>query len=214
MRKMISAIAFTGTVALLLVAACKRTISYTELRSAIADSLRPTNIPGVFIAGSHHVQPLNQQNTAIFFCQKTCATTTTYWVQVIYPVTICYPPDIVIGGGIFTQGRKAPDSIASIISSEGTLTEALSTRTINPLWCKTRYGPWIAEITDTELCDNSCGEGSHIWTMKILGVQDNISWLWFGGMQGRPQEVTYIGEPWVRSTSTIDCRPGDLTNCH
>ncbi len=215
MRKMISTISFLGTVVLLMMA-CKRTIQYTELRSAVADSLKQTSIPGVFIAASNQVKPLSQTNAATLFCTRACATKTIYWMQVTYPVTICFPPDIVVGG-VLTQGRSAPDSIPDIITSEGTLTEMISTRTINgfnPLWCKTKYGPWIAEITDTENCDNSCGEGSHTWTMQILGVQGNISWLWHGTMQDRPQDVQYIGDPWVRATTTIDCRPHDLTNCN
>jgi hypothetical protein len=215
MRKMISTISFVGTVVLLMMA-CKRTIQYTELRSAVADSLKQTSIPGVFIAASNQVKPLSQTSATSLFCQRACATKTIYWVQVTYPVTICYPPDIIISG-VLTQGRSAPDSIPGIIRSEGTLTETLNMRSANgilPYWCKTRYGPWIAEITDTENCDNSCGEGSHTWTMQILGVQGNISWLWNGTMQDRPQDVQYIGEPWVRATTTIDCRPFDLTNCN
>lgn len=215
MRKMISTISFAGTVVMLMMA-CKRNIQYTELRSAVADSLKQTNIPGVFIAASHQVKPLSETTAAGLFCTRACATKTVYWVQVTYPVTICYPPDIIIGG-VLTQGRIARDSIPAIIASEATLTEMVSTRTINginPLWCKTKYGPWIAEITDTENCDNSCGEGSHTWTMQILGVQGNISWLWFGTMEGRPQDVQYIGEPWVRATTTIDCKPFDMTNCN
>ncbi len=217
MRKMISAAFFIGTIVLLQMAACKRNINYTELRSAVADSLKATSIPGVFIAASNKIKPLSQNSTSAALCPKACATITTYWVQVTYPVTICYPPDIITGG-VFTQGKKASDSIASIVKSEGTLTEKISDRSIDgvlpPFWCKTKYGPWIAEITDTENCDNSCGEGSHTWTMKILGVQGNISWVWFGTMQDRPQDVQYVGQPWIRNVATIDCRPFDMTNCY
>jgi hypothetical protein len=213
MRKMISTISFLGTVVLLMMT-CKRTIQYTELRSTVADSLKQTSIPGVFIAASNQVKPLSETSATTLFSTRACATKTIYWVQVTYPVTICYPPDIVIGG-MLTQLRTAPDSIPGIITSEGALTEMISTRSVNgfsPLWCKTKYGPWIAEITETENSDNCCGKGSHTWTMQILGVQGNISWLWHGTMQDRPQDVQYIGEPWVRATTTIDCKPFDLTN--
>ncbi len=213
---MISVLSFMGIVMLLLPLACKRTIQYSELPVSAADRLRPTIYPGVFIAGMHEVRMMSETNEVSAFCPKACATKTTYWVQVTYPVTVCYPPDIVIGG-VFTQGRNAPDSIASIITAEGMMKEMVTTRTINgfnPLWCKTKYGPWIAEITDTEQCDNSCGEGSHIWTMEILGSQGNLTWMWNGGMNDRPQEVQFIGQPWVRSTVSIDCKPFDLTECH
>lgn len=218
MRKLISVLSFLGIIMLLFPLACKRTIHYSELPSDVAQRLRPTSYPGVLIAGMHEVKVAAETRTATnsMLCPKACATKTTYWVQVTYPVTICYPPDIVIGG-VFTQGRQAADSIGSIIMAEGTLREMVSANAvnkINPLWCKTKYGPWIAELTDTENCDNSCGEGSHTWTMQILGVQGNISWLWTGSIDNRPQDVQFIGQPWVRNTATIDCRPWDMTNCH
>jgi hypothetical protein len=216
MRKLISVLSFLGIIMLLIPLACKRTIQYTELPGTISDRLKPTGYPGVFIARVNDVNMVADTRESSLFCPRACATRTTYWVQVTYPVTICYPPDIVIGG-VFTQGRKAPDSIGNIITAEGTLREMVSTRAINgfnPLWCKTKYGPWIAEITDTENCDNSCGEGSHTWTMQILGVQGNLSWIWNGTIDNRPQEVQFIGQPWVRSTFSIDCRPFDLTECH
>lgn len=216
MRKMISVLSFLGIVMLLIPFACKRTIQYAELPGTIAERLKPTGYPGVFIAGMHAINITAEHREASLFCAKACATKTTYWVQVTYPITVCYPPDIVIGG-VFTQGRKAADSIGGIITTEGTVREMVSTRTIagfNPLWCKTKYGPWIAELTDTENCDNACGEGSHTWTMEILGVQGNLSWIWNGTIDNRPQEVQFIGQPWVRSTATIDCRPFDLTQCH
>jgi hypothetical protein len=213
MRKMISVLSFLGIVILLLPGACKRTVTYTELDSTLANLLRPTSYAGVFIAGTNHVQQPTQPMAGVQRCKKACATKTIYWVQCTFPVTICYAPDLP---GEFTQGRKAADSIPSIIAAEGTLREMVSTRTINgynPLFCKTKYGPWIAEIVDKENCDSPCGEGSHTWTLTILGVQGNISWTWNGDMNGRPQEVQFIGQPWVQATEAIDCDFGDLTNC-
>ena len=217
MRKLVSVLSFLGIVILLLPLACKRTIHYSELPGAIAERLKSTGYAGVFIAGVNEVDMTTVDTEKIsLFCPKACATKTTYWVQVTYPITICYPPDIVIGGELTTV-KKAGDSIANIIAAEGALREMVSTRSvdgINPLWCKTKYGPWIAEITDTENCDNSCGVGSHTWTLQILGVQGNLFWMWNGTMEGRPQEVQFIGQPWIRSTVRIDCRPFDLTECH
>src|SRR5262249_28144345 len=125
MRKTISAVCFTGTVVLLLMAACKRTVNYTELRSTLADSLRSTNIPGVLIAASHKVQPRNETSATIFHCKRACATKNVYWVQITYPVTVCYPPDSM-PDGVLTKGRKPPDSIAGIIQAEDALTETLT----------------------------------------------------------------------------------------
>jgi hypothetical protein len=216
MRKMISVLSFLGIIMLLLPSACKRTMNYSELPGTLANRLQPTSYPGVFIAGINDVNLQSESKTASLFCPKACATKTTWWVQVTYPVTICYPPDIIIGG-VLTQGKKAPDSISGIIMAEGTAKEMVSTRTINgfnPLWCKTKYGPWIAEITDTENCDNSCGEGSHLWTLEILGSQGSLFWTWNGTMDGRPQEVQFIGQPWVRNSISIDCRPFDMTSCN
>lgn len=214
MRKVISVLSFMGILMLLVPFGCKRTIQYSELPVSAADRLRPTNYPGVFIAGVNDVKLTNQPPELSLACPKACATKTVYWVQVTYPVTVCYPPDIIIGG-VLTQGRYAPDSIASIISTEGTVKEMVSSRTINgfnPLWCKTKYGPWIAELTDTESC-TSCGEGSHTWVMEILGSQGNLTWMWNGTINNRPPEVQFIGQPWVRSAVQTDCRPWDKTEC-
>ena len=115
MRKMLSTISFWGTVVLLMMA-CKRTIHYTELRSSVADRLKQTSIPGVFIAACNQVKPLSQTKATNLLCTRACATKTTYRVRVTYPVTICYPPDIIIGG-VLTQARRASDSIPGIITS-------------------------------------------------------------------------------------------------
>lgn len=213
MRKTISVLSFAGIIFLLLPSACKRNINYSELDSTVANQLRPTNYPGVFIAAANHVQQPTQPKAGIQRCKKACATVTVHWVQVTYPVTVCYPPNYPTE---FTQGRKATDSIPGIVSAEGTRREMISTRTINgfnPLFCKTKYGPWIAELVDKENCDSPCGEGTHTWTMNILGVHGNLSWTWDGTMQDRPQEVQFIGQPWVKDSYSIDCDLSDLTNC-
>src|SRR5262245_5356325 len=113
MRKTISAISFLGTV-VVLVATCQRNVEYYELSSSLADSLRETNMPGVFISSVKDVRVASQSKSATLLCPKACATKTVYWVQVTYPVAVCYPPDIIVNG-VLTQGKAAPDSIASII---------------------------------------------------------------------------------------------------
>ena len=81
------------------------------------------------------------------------------------------------------------------------------------LFCKTYSGPWFAEIVDEEMCDNSCGEGSHRFSMTILGIPEDLAWVWWDAMENRPQEVQFIGQPWVTSESVKDCNANDLTDC-
>lgn len=212
MRKMISLLSFLGIVMLLLPLACKRTVTYSELSRTLVDSLRPTSYPGVMIAGVRNIQQQNPANTGALRCPKKCVTKTISWVQCTYPITVCYPPDIIIDG-VYTQGRRAQDSIPGIINAEGTLREMVSTQNVNLLWCKTKYGPWMAEITEQENCDNACGEGSHSFTLEILGSQGQLFWRWDGTLDGRPQQVQFVGQPFVRNSFPVDCDLSDLTDC-
>lgn len=203
-------------VLLLFFAGCTSNPLYPELEASISDSLRRTSIENVFVASLTSSKPRPANDTS-FRCVKRCATKTIYWVQVTYPVTVCFPPDIIVNGSNAVFAKSAGgDSIHSLITSERPVTTMISKRSLfgyNRLFCKTYGGPWIAEITDEEQCDNSCGEGSHRFTLKILGVQETLVWTWWGSMAGRPQEVHFIGEPWIRNQATIDCNLSDLTNC-
>jgi hypothetical protein len=202
---------------LLYFSSCKTTPHYSELAAATADSLKKTSTEGLFISGVMNMKARPIQDPAILPCPRLCATKTVYWAQVIYPVTVCFPPDWVLDGNASVFAKSAaPDSISSLINSATPITSMVSTTKLsnfNRLFCKTKGGPWIAEITDDEQCDNSCGEGSHFFTMKILGVQETLVWSWFGTMAGRPAEVVFAGEPWIRSQSPKDCDLSDLTNC-
>ena len=212
MEKHFIAIASIALIALAPFSACKQTPRYPELSASLADSLKQTDIKGVFISGVKSVQPRPAKDVNTF-CPRFCATTTVYWVQVTYPITICNPPDF--SNDVVLAKRQQQDSaIARVMTAE--VSHAVSKSRFadfTRLFCRTHGGPWFAEITDMEMCDNSCGEGTHRFTMTILGVPQQLSWLWWDSMDNHPQEVQFIGQPFVRGTSVIDCNPGDLTDC-
>ncbi len=199
-------------VSLISFVACEKTPKYPELSAVLTDSLRQTNIPGVFIAGTKNIQPRPVQDPSNL-CPATCASVRVYLWQVTYPITICQPPDFP---STLANKDAGQDSVIVDIASSTPVTKMVSKKSIGGferLFCKTHGGPWIATIQETEMCDNSCGPGTRKFVMTIGGVPDDLSWLWWDSMDNRPEEVDFVGEPWIKSESVIDCDSHDLTDC-
>lgn len=202
-------------VAVLATSACQKKPSYPELEKSSADSLKQTRIPGVFVVGGHKAVPRPPRDASLF-CPTSCATQRVYWVQVGYPVTICFPPDF---SDLQVQGFSAPphrpDSLNTLVQSKIPYTKQIRNSIIpgyRSLFCRTYGGPWIAEIKEDPQCV-SCGPAKLRYMMTILGVPEQLSWSWWDSMDNHPQEVPFIGEPFVRSEASIDCDPTDLTHC-
>jgi len=200
---------------LLLMLACTNEAQHPELPAQLRDSLVQVGTSDVFVSALKNIRPKPSMESAGLPCVKSCATTEILWVQVSYPITVCYPPDFPTQNIItmYKQGKE-PDSLAAIIASKTPVSHQVNTRigAYNRLFCKTHGGPWYAEIVDQELC-SSCGPGPHKFSMTILGVQQNLYWEWWGTLDGRPQEVVFFGDPWLRGQSVLDCDPTDPTNC-
>jgi hypothetical protein len=200
--------------ALILLNACKTTKNYPELSTALTDSLKQTDIPGVFMAATGNIQPRPFQPPPP--CPRLCGSTTIYWVQVIYPITICNPPDFS-NSVLASYKLRSQDSLIARISSSAPVTRMVSKKLVGGykrLYCKTMSGPWIAEIEEKEMCDNSCGVGTRRFSMTILGVPEKSPpWVWWDSMDNHPQDVKFVGQPWIRSVSMTDCDPSDLTDC-
>lgn len=140
---------------------------------------------------------------------RACADTTVLWVQVEYPITVCYPPDISqgiesanspqAGSGITT--RQSGDSV-----HEYKLSSLAGKRFVSSLFCKATSGPWIAEVTEVIQCSEA------IWfDLRILGIGQNVHYSWSGSFNNAPAELHIIGEPVFRSSSRSPC--SGLTQC-
>jgi hypothetical protein len=200
----------------LLMLACKKEPQLPELPASLTDSLVQVGTSDVFVSALKTIGPKPSIDGVDLRCVKKCAAIEIEWVQVTYPITVCFPPDFPTQNimTMYKEGQE-PDSVAAIIASKTSVTHQMNRRVggYNQLFCKRHGGPWIAEIQDQEQCGGGCGPGPHKYSMTILGVQQNLYWEWWGTLDGRPQEVVFIGEPWPRGHSVVDCDPGDLTNC-
>ena len=132
-------------------------------------------------------------------------------MQVIYPVTVCTPIDILPGRFMVDapprgSGPRATQvKIYKLSAFEG---QPLTT----PFGCQKRGGPFIAKITRTIACNNatSC-------SMEILGVPSCAgcaSFAWSGDncqVDNRPAEVQFIGEPSAGKATYSPCNA--RSNC-
>lgn len=195
--------------------ACKKEPRYAELPVQLTDSLVQIGTSGVFVSAVKEIGPKPSTNSVVLPLAKNCATTDTLWISVTYPITVCFPTDFPTENAItMFKNAKEPDALASIIASKAPVTHKVSRRigAYDGLLCKTRGGPWTAEITDQEPCTDEANP-PHFYSLVTLGVQQHLSWQWWGRLDDHPTAVAFIGEPWLRNSGNVDCDQSDLTNC-
>jgi hypothetical protein len=145
---------------------------------------------------------------------KNCASTELSYVQVIFPITICYPPDFSTNG-LLKEYRLAPDREPFPPPAGQTQTYTLSSfdgkALRNPLFCVQKGGPWLATISRTDPCF-----GPIEFNLAILGVPacpQCPAFRWFDDLDNHPPELHLI-MPLVDTTvSYLDCDPTDPTKC-
>lgn len=199
---------------LLSLSACTQN-KYADLDTTVADQLEASAIPGVFVTpvkGSIAVDTITQK----LRCQTNCADIKKYFGYVIYPYTICTPPDFVVNTEMATMAAKTgQDSLVPILSDTTPITHQLTTKKFagfQSLFCRTTGGPWGAFLIDEELC-GGCGEGQHRFTLEIGGLPGAPSWVWYCTREDAPADAPSTQNMSLTNTTIRDCDPGDLTNC-
>jgi hypothetical protein len=170
-----------------------------ELPKDIADNLKrvPDSDVLVSIAPIAAPSPLptsGKPNGPVFL--RACSETQDYWVQVIYPVTVCTRPDLIAS----TFMAPAPPRNSGPPTTTAVRSYKLSAfegqRFTTPFGCRTHSGPWLATIARRIECNKatSCA-------MVILGVPSCPAcpaFLWGGEncqINNRPTQVQFIDPP-------------------
>jgi hypothetical protein len=180
-----------------------------ELPKDIAENLKRIPDSDVLISIAPIASP-NPQPTPML--SRACSETQDFLVQVIYPVTVCTPFDLLPGRFMADAPPRSAGAATTTVKSyklsafEG---QPLTT----PFGCQKRGGPFLAKITRTVACNNatSC-------SMQILGVPSCPacpSFVWSGDnceVNNRPAEVRFIDPPFAQGKPTFSpCSA--LTNC-
>lgn len=157
-------------------------------------------------------QPKGPQPT---FTPAFCALRETSLVQVIYPITICYPPvEPVVellrehhDGKGSPAGQQSQPSQTRIFKLAGFQGETF----LNARRCVQKFGPWLASITKEDPCF-----GPITFSLVILGVPpcpDCPGFDWFDDIDNHPPELGLIMPLMDTKGFSIDCNANDPTNC-
>lgn len=75
-----------------------------------------------------------------------------------------------------------------------------------PLRCETSDGPWNAILTIDRFCFGTC---TPLNSLIVVGVPNNVSFVWWGAVENHPAGFDFVGEPVLQSTTTQPCHPQD-----
>ena len=158
----------------------------------------------VLLATSRTVNAKDHAPPAPPTALKSCSTTTVYWVQVTYPITVCYPPSFsaIESAATVPAVNNSGATHRSIATHEYKLSGVAEQKFVSPWWCKRQAGPWIAEITERDSCSSGSTREYHL---QILGIGQNVQYSWVGSLADTPSDLPTIGEPFVRNVSSLPC---------
>jgi hypothetical protein len=146
---------------------------------------------------------------------KNCSTTEHSYVQVIYPITICYPPDFSTNG-LLKEFRVGSDRAKPLPPPAGeTQVYKLSSfggkAFQSPLFCIQKGGPWLASVKKEKTCIDTIE-----FNLTILGVPacpECPTFKWFDSLDNHPPELHLILPLSDTTISYGDCDLTDLTQC-
>ena len=114
--------------------------------------------------------------------QRSC-TTRYAGFNIIYPMTVCFPwPDLVTG--LVAASSRVPDwtpAAQSVKHVNLSAARAAAFR-LSP-FCRVSGGPWFAQVTTTESCDDAIPDQS---VLEIIGAPQPFSIQWTGDLRDIP----------------------------
>ena len=113
--------------------------------------------------------------------QRSC--TTTYAGFVVYPMTVCFPwPDLVTG--LVAASSRIPNSTPAAQSVKHlNLSAARAAAFRLSPFCRVSGGPWFAQVTTTESCDDAIPDFS---MLEIIAAPEPFSIQWTGDLRDIP----------------------------
>ena len=171
-----------------------------ELPKDIAENLKRIPDSDVFVSIAPIADP-NPPPPPVF--ALSCSETQQFWVQVVYPVTVCTPIDLIPSTFLADAPPRSSGPRATTVKNYK-LSALAGQPLTTPFGCQRRFGPFLAIITRTRSCSNatSC-------SMEILGVPSCPtcpSFAWSGTnceVNNRPAEVRFIGLPVAKGAPTL-----------
>src|SRR5262249_356615 len=134
-----------------------------DLPASLADNLRPTEVADVLMTKS----PPPVHNPGVLpRISKAQACVKTYAGYVIFPLTVCMPSSdlIVTGEAAAIEAQTAP--LRWSPSWQGARYYGLSKSSVARinarLFCRQSGGPWYAEVTTRESCDDAIPDQSSL----------------------------------------------------
>lgn len=198
--------------------ACGKKENLPPLDKKDTDQLVESGIPGIYITKVNVNEMIDTSNAA-FHCARACADIKKYFQYVVYPYTICTPPDFVVNDEIMAMAKKEQqDSILVLLRDEKPYTHVITDdarfKGYNRLFCRTVGGPWGAFLEDREFC-GFCGDGPHQFTLTIPGLSHNLAWTWVGQWEDKPEGAPDFNrdDQSLSGVVTQDCNLSDHTNC-
>jgi len=125
--------------------------------------------------------------------------TTTYSVQVKFPVTVCTLegiPATGVGSGVFTQ-LAAPthklDNAKLAQDQQGFAASLSNSASLSSIWqCRQDSGPWPGNLVSDKACINNCATHN---LLTLLNTPALIQFEWYGSIvTDKPPDFQYVGQ--------------------
>jgi hypothetical protein len=138
-----------------------------------------------------------------------------YYAQVTYPLVVCQPPpdEQFDTASLFEEEDgdvvDLPKSkIRTVLKKERfyKLTKLNGKELPIPFWCYVHYGPWLAQVTETESCISGIPNS---WDMFVYGIPE-VNLSWYGHWEDIPPYplLNVIMGDLVLFYHTFDCCSG------
>jgi hypothetical protein len=127
------------------------------------------------------------------------ACTSVYEGYVLYPMTVCYPPNVLTGDLVLTQdAREAPPRAvgAGVLPAKYfKLSSHPAARIGLPWFCTVRSGPWFGHVEGAQICN--ANPNIRAFKAEILGAPQPVLVIWSGALSDVPPPLNLLSIPQV-----------------
>jgi len=126
------------------------------------------------------------------------ACTAVFEGYVLYPMTVCYPPNVLTNELVLTQeARDAPPQVGAGVLPPRyfKLSSHPATRIGLPWFCTVRSGPWFGHVEGKQLCN--VNPNIRLFTAQILGAPQPVVVTWSGALTDVPPPLNLLSIPQV-----------------
>jgi hypothetical protein len=155
-----------------------------ELPPQVADNLAPTGIDNVLMTKAP--APVHKPGIKPL-APKPRSCVIKYWGFVIYPLTVCSPPDFLVTTDEVkaVERQASPSGWSPLLPTARyyKLSRSSATARVGSLFCSQKGGPWYAEVTTQTSCDDSVPDHSKL---DIIAGPQPFEVVWDGDLRDVP----------------------------